>query len=318
LKSPHLLLSAALALLLILPVFLWNYTHDWISFQAVMKLGSKHPSSLGNLADSVFSYQGAQALLLSPFLYGAVLFSLWQGAREWIRGKDDRVLLCLTFSVPVIVYFTYLSFRTQVQPNWTAFGYPLALLYLVELAGNFNAFGALRWIANRKFWKLAAGTALVFSLLLGAHAKFCMIPSGFKTLIQHDRLLQEFQGWPVLAKKAGELRTPNQVVMALRYQVASELEFYLPGQPRVYCLNAFGRGNQYDFTNDYQGLGGKDVLLVSEYPIPEKLAEKFEKVNFPEKLQIFFRGAVIKTFFIYDCRNFEHSLGVSLEGRERI
>jgi len=92
--------------------------------------------------------------------------------------------------------------------------------------------------------------------------------------------------------------------MALRYQIASELEFYLPGQPRVYCLNAFGRGNQYDFTNDYQGLGGKDVLLVSEYPIPEKLAQKFEKVNFPVKLQIFFRGVVIKTFFIYDCRGF--------------
>ena len=318
LKSPHFWLSAALALLLVTPVLWWNYTHDWISFRAVMKLGSKHSSSPGNLMDSVLSYQGAQALLLSPLLYGAVLVSLWQGVREWIRGKDDRVLLCLAFSVPVIIYFTYLSFSTRVQSNWTAFGYPLALLYMMERAVNPPAFDARRWVHRYGFWKWTAGTALACSLLLAAHAKFCLIPAGLEAMIPRDRLLQEFKGWPELAKRARELRAPGQVVMALRYQIASELEFYLPGQPRVYCLNAFGRGNQYDFTNDYQGLGGKDVLLVSEYPIPEKLAEKFEKVYPPVKFDVTFRGAVIKSFFIYDCHRFEHERGISLEGREGI
>jgi 4-amino-4-deoxy-L-arabinose transferase-like glycosyltransferase len=318
-KGYHFWFSVFLSICLVLPIFLWNYSHDWISFRVVMELGAHHFSSLGDRISSVLSYQGSQALLLTPFLYGAILIALLQGVKEWLHKKDnDFLLFYLVFAIPVILYFTLMSFHTRIQPNWAAFSYPLLSLYLVQRAGKISGAHSLKWIYRSIFWKWTGGTALVLSLLLAAHAKFCLIPEDFTTLIAKDRLLNEFQGWPELAKEVERYLEPGQVVMALRYQVASELEFYITRHPRVYCMNAFGRGNQFDFTNNYNELGGKNVLLISEYPIPEKLAVKFETIESPKQYDVKFREVRIRTFWIYNCHNFQHTRGVSLEEREKI
>lgn len=130
-------------------------------------------------------------------------------------------------------------------------------------------------------------------------------------------MVKEFCGWPELGLRVAQLRQPGQVVMALRYQIASELEFYVPGQPQVYCLNAFGRGNQFDLVNDYEGLGGKNVLIVSEGPIPPALVKKFHEMRGPTVVTIRWRGVVVKSFLVYDGRWFDHARGSSLAGRAR-
>ena len=149
LKNPHFYFMHALLSLLLSPIIWWNSHHGWVSYHAVLKLGTKTPASLARLADYVLSYHGAQFLIMSPLIYAALLFVLFDGSRWWLRKKDDAYLLCLAFSVPVLIYFSYLSFRSRVQPNWSVFGYPMALVLMVEIA--YREIPALnnRWIYGR-------------------------------------------------------------------------------------------------------------------------------------------------------------------------
>lgn len=311
-KNPHLWLGAALSMLVLVPILLWNASHDWVACKAVMKLGAKHPSSFAALTENVGSYHAAQFLLVSPLIFIMLVVSLFLGVRRWIRERDDRYLVCLVFSVPVLLYFSYMSFRTRVQPNWPVFGYPLAVILMIELIGSGGGARSSGLPFGRRFQRWAVGCAAAMDVVLVLHAAFCLIPARFEGLLKKDRLLKELYGWPELAEKAASLQKPGMVLMVLRYQVASELEFYSPGR-EVFCLNAFGRGNQYDITGDVHTLQGRDVVLVSEQPIPARLASKFRTVESTERCDLPFRGVVVKTFYLTMCRGFDLGRGFPLE-----
>ncbi|MBT4485544.1 MAG: glycosyltransferase family 39 protein, partial [Candidatus Latescibacteria bacterium] len=316
LKNPHLWFSALFAFLLLTPMIWWNYHHDWISYRFLVNRGAIPQSfSLTKLLDYFFSYHGAQFLLLSPLIYIAVILTLLRVAKRWLSERDDGVLACLALSVPALLYFSYLSFRTRTHPNWSLPGYPTAIILMVEDVGSRLGERAKLFIYRPGYVKWAAGTALTLCLLISIHAVVGLTPA---SMLEKDRLQRELRGWPELGRKISELGKSGQVIMATRYQVASELEFYHPEHPRVYCMNAFGRGNQYDFINDYQALGGKDVLLVTEKGIPGRLAEKFHHVEPPIKFEVVYRGAVLRTFLIYKCAHFDNSRGISLEESKKI
>lgn len=305
LKSPHFWLAQALFALMMLPILQWNTTHDWAAFKAVMKLSAKSPSSFSTLLDYIFSYHAAQFILISPFIYIPLIFSLFYGVKCWLKEKNDSILICLVASVPVLIYFTYLCFRTRVQPNWPVFGYPMAMILMIELIGRREIKFPGQLFYSLNYWRTAVGITLFINIILVLHALFCLIPHNFEGLVKKDRLIKEFYGWPKLAEKVSLTENPGQIVMALRYQIASELEFYYPQEKHVFCLNDFGRGNQYDFENDYRNLYSRDVLLVSEKPIPPALAERFEKVGPALKYMQIFKGVIVKTYYLYNCYNYK-------------
>lgn len=192
-----------------------------------------------------------------------------------------------------------------MQPNWPVFGYPMALILMVELIGQKELKYPKRLFYNRNYWRTAFGVTIAINILLVLHALYCLIPHNFEDLIKKDRFVKEFYGWPKLAMKVSQSEFPEQIVMTLRYQIASELEFYYPREIQVFCLNDFGRGNQYDLENDFQRINGKDILLVSEKPIPPKLAERFEKIGPTVTYMQIFRGVIVKTYYMYNCYNYK-------------
>ena len=63
-----------------------------------------------------------------------------------------------------------------------------------------------------------------------------------------DRTATEIQGWDQLGRKAADLRDtmpdPQRTFLfGLRYQTASELAFYTPGQPATVSINKWKRPN---------------------------------------------------------------------------
>ena len=94
------------------------------------------------------------------------------------------------------------------------------------------------------------------------------------------------------------------MIMALRYQVASELEFYLPEDVLVYCMNDFGRGNQYDVSGNITDSRGHKILVISENEIQQKLHKKFMSVDKSLIITQFHDEVPYKRFFLYNCRYF--------------
>ncbi|MBN2382678.1 glycosyltransferase family 39 protein [bacterium] len=319
LRRKELYLCMGLVAVLYLPVIMWNIDHDWIAYKAVQKLGHRSHLSPSKRLEYFFSYHGALLLVLSPLFFVSLVMTYIRAIRSWLSSKEDTILFCLSFSLPVLLYFCLVSFKTRVQPNWSAMAFPVAFILMIELAarGQHSRPGTGRSLILDRYWRYAGLIALFISIVISLQAVYHLLPLPDE-IARKDRTSQETVGWAQLGQTVANLRQHNETIMALRYQIAAELEFYVPGQPQIYCMNAFGRGNQYDFRNDYDALDGQDILVVSQKPLPDDLHMKFKHIDPPYQLEIKLKGITIKSFLIYRGIHFQAYSGPLLRGRKHI
>jgi hypothetical protein len=91
-----------------------------------------------------------------------------------------------------------------------------------------------------------------------------------------------------------------------RYQIASELAFYVEGHPRVFNANLGRRMNQYDLWGGWEELTGRDGLFVTygAGDPPGELREAFRRVERVKVVPIAYRGRQIRDFSIYRGSDF--------------
>ena len=137
-----------------------------------------------------------------------------------------------------------------------------------------------------------------------------------------DRTIYEIRGWDLLGERVGEIkknmpRPDNSFIFGLRYQVASELAFYVPGQPFTVSINRWNRPNVYDYWWQDEDLIGWDavgVTYASDHHTT-RLNQIFERVDPPVKLEITRKPVwrpgsdeLIKTFYLYRAYGFKGGL----------
>ncbi|MBN1622076.1 MAG: glycosyltransferase family 39 protein [Endomicrobiales bacterium] len=94
-------------------------------------------------------------------------------------------------------------------------------------------------------------------------------------------------------------------IFTFRHYLASQLSFYVPGNPKIYCLSE--RIDAYDFwQRELSALDGKDAIFVSNsrfYLDPTKFYpfESWEKL---EPVEVFRKGRKIRIFYLWRGRNF--------------
>ena len=269
---PALLGASAVAILLFAPVVWWNAHHDWASFR--YQFASRHREASFQ-ADRFASYLGSQALYLSPLLFGLVAAAglrvgLWAALR-----REPGASFLWWMGAPTLAAFAFAGAVTSFKPNWLAPGY-LTMLPLALRRVD-------RWMqraprAARRLERSASAVALASVVLVTAHAlrPFVPLPHGADPT-------QDMRGWPVAAAWADRAASdlcahepalaPSPFFAAGRYQNAARLEFYLPGNPPVVCLNP-GR-DAYDDWQDLTALRGRDFVFMGTSRFstpPERLA----------------------------------------------
>ncbi len=94
-----------------------------------------------------------------------------------------------------------------------------------------------------------------------------------------------------------------------KYQVASELAFYVKGQPVTYCVNLGRRMNQYDLWPGLENLIGQNAIFVRTgiKPLPQQLRAAFGRCEEKEfELQTEQNKIMKSTVFkCYDFRGVE-------------
>ena len=100
--------------------------------------------------------------------------------------------------------------------------------------------------------------------------------------------------------------------------MASELAFYVPGQPFTVSINRWNRPNVYDYWWQDQELLGKDAVGVTrDKSSRAKLLDVFERVESPVPFFVFSPGAnqidnqhliPVRTLYIYRCFGFKGGL----------
>jgi hypothetical protein len=298
---------AALILLGLAPVVIWNAGHDWITFQHLLGHANLPGGDVARSHEPLLrapvrlgEFVGTQLLLVGPALILA-LVTAFRPPRSDVGG--GRVYL-LSTAAPTLVLYLLMSLLTDIEGNW-AMGAYVTLLPLAGwgVGGGVAALDRMHgdrrrgrlWYggpAGMVLWRWTIGFGLVvmiaslrLDLLAGLPGVGPMIPVGrligAREMGRHaDELVKQ------LAAETG--REP--FVMADHYGRASLLAFYMPGHPTVYDASSRlgGRITQYDYwpdTNpdDLTLLGGRPALVVGELLRPWNMA--FDRLGEPIRLR---------------------------------
>jgi 4-amino-4-deoxy-L-arabinose transferase-like glycosyltransferase len=267
-------LTAALGVLLFLPVVLWNASHGWAGFLFQLKHGLGGSGGLESFAE----FLAGQLLLGGPVLLPLALVYA-------VRGPKEQFLLRAAALVPLL-FFGYAAVRTRGEANWPAAAYVAAC---VGVAGM-----RTRW------FRAAAFSGLAIVLAVGSHLLLPVLK------FDRDVLLSRTHGWSVLRRLAepdtlfpGASKVP--VVYAASYQMASQAALYAGVTTDT---AGWARKSQYDLWPRPQVKPGEDALWYDEgLPPPEQLTARFTSVEGPVKLRTEYRGHYVHTFHVWWLRN---------------
>lgn len=218
--SPWTWLGGLVALLVFLPVLLWNADHNWVSFG----------KQFGRLAAEGFTlrYAGeflaAQFGLLNPLIAIFVGIGAWMVIRSQSRwGRPEAFLVAL--AAPLVVYMLIHSFHARVQGNWLAPLYPGLVLLAAAAAAEKANVRILRGLAD-----LAAPVGIIISLL--ALGYFVVQP---KSVFSLRSPAERVAGWRDLAEAIERLRQERGAgwIATVSYEVTGELAFYGPGAKKI-------------------------------------------------------------------------------------
>lgn len=261
LREPGPWLAVGIASLVMVPVLLWNASHDWIAFRFQLGHGLGGGAK-ESLLERELNLIGGQALLVTPILFGLLL-----GAIARARREEPRRVALAGVAVSALAFFVFSATRKNVEANWPAIAWVPAVVLLAAARADARS----AW--ERRGVRLAA----VVSTLLLAHVVRPLV-----ALPGSRDPVNQAHGWGDLATAVAARQaslaaaTPPDVVRpfaaplvaANRYQDAAMLAFHLPGHPEVPSLNLGGRPNQYDLwpaAPDRLRFGGT-MLLVLELP----------------------------------------------------
>ena len=311
--------SVGLGLCMSFPIVIWNTQNDWRSVRHVAHLGGVDENTAFTLR-FLGDYLGAQLALVTPLVFVLMGMAWIWAVRKWRQNKNWVHGYLWAVSLPMVAGFALLSLHTRVYGNWPGAGYVTAAVLVTAWLFGADQNDSSFTRTGRRLWPWAVGTAYVMTALVLIQAAWAVFPVPAKL----DRTATEIHGWDVLGAEAGQalaaMPNPNNsFVFGLRYQIASQLAFYIPGNPQTVCINKWNRPNVYDDWANDSDLLGMDAVGVTQDPDSHltRLSKVFEKVEEPRPVYIHRShgfsdpgkpGEVVRVFYIYRAFGFKGGL----------
>jgi len=296
-KAPY--LSLVISLIVFSPVIIWNFGNDWVTL--------KHTAGQANIAGQFsliskgwlknFSeFLGSQIGLISPIIFFMMFYAIF----KLKKSDNSRASFLFWFSIPVVGFFLLKSFHGKVQANWALPGY----------AAGFIAFSALfigRWETLKQWLKWFIIIGAVLSLFITAIAHYPAILNLSPKMDPTSRT----RGWKELGAEVSRISDELSAkgpffIFSERYQVSSELAFYVKGQPITYCANLGRRMNQYDLWPGFNTLINFNAIFVTidDVRMPEAVGAAFDRCD-KQLFTVFSNEKKLRDYSIFTCYAFK-------------
>jgi undecaprenyl-diphosphatase len=304
-KEPYIAFLISIAVFS--PVIIWNMHHGWVTL--------KHTEGHANIAKGFvisakefFNFLGSQFGVITPLLF---FLAMDGGIRNYFSGdsaKNRRLLFW--FWAPILGFFLLKSLQGKVQANWAMNAYIAAFIAASDhmLGKGYNK------KLSRPF--LIAAFSLAITVTAIAH-----YPSLINLPFKMDPSAR-LRGWEELGQKMdkiyGEMAASGSkdvFIFSDKYQVSSELAFYMKNKPVTYCVNLGRRMNQYDIWGGMEKLTGYDAIFVrmDQTSFPEKLKSSFDKCE-GETFNVYEDGKALRVYGIFRCHGFKGVPSYQYEG----
>jgi len=285
-KNSLLYLCVFVSLAVFSPVIIWNFQHDWVTLKHTA--GQAHLYEGFKISLKYFAeFIGSQLIVVTPlvFILGFYLIikeEILQFAKVLFRmikklGGDssplaqndnnknkkervqthkeedhnDRIIrwFLISFSMPVFVFFLLKSLQGKVQANWAMTAY---VPFVIAIAFAFR----------KNFFKKISYAAIIVATIftfINYALPYLNLPAKIDPSVR-------LKGWEELGLKVSEIKKSLEkegkvIIFSDRYQISSELAFYVEGKPRVYCIPIGRRMNQYDLWESINDELNKEGIL---------------------------------------------------------
>ena len=167
LLSPYPWLAALIAVVVFLPVLIWNAQHDWASFRfQFVRAVAAHELSFRTVGEFFGLQFGLVGFVLLPVVLSGVTLTAWRGYRH---REPVAILLSTAVLVPV-VYFFWKSLTLRVGDTWPMFLWPAGFAATAINLFMLTREGWPDWIVKSSFaWARVAvisGIAFVVGVFL--------------------------------------------------------------------------------------------------------------------------------------------------------
>jgi Dolichyl-phosphate-mannose-protein mannosyltransferase len=317
LRRPSFYAGGVLALVVALPVVVWNQERGWPSVRlhlierasaAVPVAGENTVNHLveissatgSGLFESIVRVAVGQLLSYSPLLAPLLVYAMVRSLGR-VR-RDDRDLFLTAFGGPVLVpLLVAMTKFKDAEQHWTM----VALIPATIAAGSFADRVWSRSIAVRAALVAGVGLSGAVFLLANVHARSPV----FLRLIPAEHydaradMINELVGWDQVRASVAQAASaaPGQVVLASNhYALCGRLMFEMGDKPAVYCPTA--RRSAYDFLGRRDPPPGATVVALTtdiREELPQGLAGR--SCVLTDQVEVERTGRPVARYFVHSC-----------------
>src|ERR1700688_1767866 len=237
LLSPYPWAAALIALVLFLPVLIWNSQHDWASFRfQLVRATATHELSLRTVGDFIGLQFGLVGFILLPVVLSGLALTAWRGYR---RGDAVAILLSTAVIVP-FGYFLFKSLTLRVGDTWPMFLWPAGFAATAINIAMLPHEGWPAWMIRSTIRWAEAAIASGIVFVVAVFLYYVVSPWNF--IGQADPIGGEAGYQEVADRAQAELQKLGATWIATTdYRTYSMLRWYFNGRVPVIQINERGR-----------------------------------------------------------------------------
>ncbi len=300
-KEPY--IAGVIAVVVMLPMIIWNATHGWATFYfnfAKRQMVDASPLHF-------LEYVGGQAVAVSPLIFIGFVYLIVRCCRRRFSEEGDLGIFIAVTSSVMFGFFLITSFLRSVGLHWPAAGYLSMCAGLPYIA--FKEENSLIARHARKSVIIALAVLLAsYSLLFAAYYLPGAVEKAVSKFSAGSAGVYELHGWKEIGAEA-EMRAKkyDAILISPSYSFCSMLSFYTPSKMQ---LHMFGKGAVHGLSyvlwdGDYSQFTGSDAIWVyKEAPKPddwELMRVSFEEVHDIEEYHLRREGETVRTFYFVRC-----------------
>ncbi len=285
--------AALIAVVVFLPVLIWNSQHDWASFRfQLVRATATHEMSLRTVGDYIGLQFGLVGFILLPVVLSGVALTAWRGYR---RGDAVAILLSTAVIVP-FGYFFWKSLSLRVGDTWPMFMWPVGFAAAaINIAMLAREGWSARMVQSTVRW---AKVAIAFGIVFVVAVFLYYVVSPWNFIGRTDPIGGEAGYQQVVDRAQAQLQKTGATWIATTdYRTYAMLRWFLGDSVPVIQINE--RGRFEDFRDPGMiAIRGRAGLYVGREPDHlSPLWQSTTAIREPlERVDRSWRGIVMDTY----------------------
>lgn len=237
-------------------IVLYNLQNDFVGWQ--FQFHERNPWQFSS--DGLW-HLPIQAIVVTPILYVALLWSLWRAFHAWWQGDKRMGLMFVSAGMPIILFATLAFFVDQIR---VSLHWPLqALLVLIIMLPFFMSRSNLRWHGKLNALIVISGLAGV--LVTASYFFMASMPTVPDFFVGKKYYPDNFVGWNEVSSVSKKMIGKDEILVADNFMLAAQLRFSYAGKREVYALDhplnqKHGRARQLQNWN----IDGKALMTLQK------------------------------------------------------